>query len=433
MQLKQPLTLSFALLAIAVNAQEKAWTYADCVDYARQNNISLQQSVISEKIADQTLSQSKAQWQPSLDFATSHSYSNYPWGEGSKNTYSSNYGLNASWTVWNGRQRENTIKRDRLQTEISRLNTDDMFRSLETDLLQIYLNILYAGESVQIYKETAELSQAQANRARQLMESGRLSKVDYSQLQSQYEQDNYNYVNAVGTYDTRRMELKRLLQLGIDSSITVMPVTLTADEIMRQLPPVDQSYAMAVETDARIKALKLQSQSAAYDVDIAAAGNSPEISLNAGVGTAYAAPGSAFGTQLKQRTSESIGLTVAIPLLDNRRTKTAKTKARLQQINADLDTQQRLTEIAQTLESWYIDLRAAQSRYTAGVEQEASAKLSSDLVNEQFSLGLVNTVELMTAHNNLLQARHSLLQAKYMALLAQKMIEFYRTSQITLQ
>ncbi len=429
--------LSTALLISVFNvvafAQQSAWTYADCIDYARQNNISLQQSVITEQIADQTLAESKAQWQPSLDFATSHSFSNYPWGENdSRNTYSSNYGFNASWTVWNGRQRENTIKRDRLQTEISHLNTTHIERTLETDLLQVYLNILYAGESVGIYREAEKLSLAQANRAKQLMEAGRLSRVDYAQLQSQYEQDHYNYVNAVGTYDTRRMELKKLLQLGIDSAITIVPLQWSADEVLRQLPPIQQSYEMAIEVDARIQALKLQSESAAYDVEIASAQGSPSIALNAGVGTAYAAPGSAFGTQLKQRTSESVGLTLSIPIFDNRRAKTAKAKARIQQLNADLDTQQRLTEIAQNVESWYIDLRAAQSRYSAGIEQEASAKLSDDLVNEQFSLGLVNTIELMTSHNNLLQARHSLLQAKYMAMLAQKMIQFYRTAQITL-
>lgn len=425
--------LTTAATTIISTAQKTAWSYTDCINYARQNNISLQQSAISEQVANENLLQSKAEWHPTLDFATSHSYSNYPWGEqSSKNTYSSNYGLNTSWTVWNGRQRENTIKRDKIQTEISKLNTVDIFRTLETDLLQVYINILYALESVNIYSETEKLSQAQAQRAKQLMEAGRLSRVDYTQLQSQYEQDHYNLVNARGTFYTRRMELKRLLQLGIDSTMEIVPVYWDKSEVMAELPPMDESYSMAVDTDIRIQALKLQKESATADIDIAAAGNSPSVSLNAGIGTAYSTPGPAFGNQLKQRVSESVGLTLSIPIFDNRRTKTAKSKAQLQKINAELDIQSRLTEIAQNVEAWYIDLRAAQSRYAAGIEQEKAAQLSHDIVNEQFSLGLVNTVELMTAHNNLLQARHSLLQAKYMAMLGHKMIQFYRTAQITL-
>lgn len=61
-----------------------------------------------------------------------------------------------------------------------------------------------------------------------------------------------------------------------------------------------------------------------------------------------------------------------------------------------------------------------------------SAELTHELTSEQFNLGLVNPIELMSAHNDLIEARHSLLQAKYMAILGQKMIEFYRTSTITL-
>lgn len=121
-----------------------------------------------------------------------------------------------------------------------------------------------------------------------------------------------------------------------------------------------------------------------------------------------------------------------MPIFDKKKTKTATAKANIQRINAELDEQARRNDIAQNVESWYIDLQAAQARYAAGTEKVASTSLSNDLVNEQFNLGLVNTVELMTAHNNLLEARHSLLQSKYMAMLGHKMIEYYRTATITM-
>ena len=101
-------------------------------------------------------------------------------------------------------------------------------------------------------------------------------------------------------------------------------------------------------------------------------------------------------------------------------------------LDAQLDIDQRHTELAQSVENWYIDTRSAQSRYTAAGEQLKSAELTNELTNEQFSLGLVNPVELMTAHNDLVEARHTLLQTKYMALLGRKMIEFYRTATVTL-
>lgn len=421
-----------ALALASLTASAQTWTYADCVDYARSHNISLKKSVLNEESSAVDLEEAKAQWQPTLDFATTHGLTNNPWGQGDKTAYNSTYGLNAGWTVWNGGIRENNIKQSRLRTEINRLNTGDIMRTLETDLLQVYLNILYAKEAISIYEEAVKLSGAQADRARQLMEAGKLSKVDYAQLSSQYEQDNYSLVNARGTYDTRRMELKQLLELSIESDITLAQVEWTAGQVLAALPPVEESYRLAVGTDLKIRGLELEKSSSDLDIAIAKAGRSSKISLNAGIGTGYYAPGGSFGQSLKQGFNESIGLTLSIPIFDNKKTKSAVSRAKVAKLGAELDIEKRQNDLAQTVENWYIDTRSAQSRYKAAESRLEASRLSNELTNEQFSLGYINIVELMTAHNAYIEARHQLLQSKYMAMLGQKMIEFYRTSSVTI-
>lgn len=420
------------MLTATIASAQTSWTYADCVAYAREHNISLQKSRLKEETSAYDLEEAKAQWQPSLDFSTTHTLSNTPWADGNKNSYNSSYGLNAGWTVWNGGLRENTIRQSRLRTEIDRLDTGDIMRTLETDLLQVYMNILYAREAIGIYEEAVKVSEAQADRARQLMEAGKLSKVDYASLNSQYEQDKYSLVNARGTYDTRRMELKQLLELGIDDNISLADVEWTAEQVLAQLPPIDDSYRLALETDLRIRGLEMEKSSSNLDIAIAKAGRLPKISLNAGVGTGYFAPGGAFGTSLKQAWNENIGLTLAIPILDNKKTKTAVARAKVTRLGAELDIEKRRTDLAQTVENWYIDTRSAQSRFEAAETQLESAQLTEELTDERFRLGYVNTVELMNAHKAYIEARHTLLQAKYMAMLGQKMIEFYRNAKITL-
>lgn len=424
--------ISTALLLVALSVSARTWTYAECVEYARQHNISLQKSILNEESANYTLEESKAQWQPSIDFATTHGFTNTPWGDGTKNAYNSSYGLNAGWTVWNGGQRENSIKQNKIRTQISRLNTGNILRSLETDILQAYMNILYAKESITIYEEAVKVSEAQAERGRQLMEAGKISKVDYTQLRSQYEQDRYSLVNAQGTYDTQRMELKELLELGIDGDITPADVEWTAEQVLAALPPLDESYRMAIATDLKIQGLELEKDASELDIDIAKAGRSPKISLNAGIGTGYYAPGGAFGTSLKKSLNESLGLTLSIPILDNKKTSSAVARARVAKLEAELDIDSRQTELGRLVENWYIDTRSAQSRFSAAETQLESAQLTDELTNEQFKLGYVNIIELMTAHNNYIEARHSLLQAKFMAILGQKMIQYYRTAEISL-
>lgn len=426
------IVLSAISIILTTWASARTWTYSECVEYARVHNITLQKSLLSEQTAEYNLEESKAQWQPSLDFSTSHGYTNSPWGKGTKNSYNSSYGLNAGWTVWNGGKRENTIKQNQLQTSINKLNTGEIMRSLETDLLQVYMNILYAKESIGIYEEAVELSKAQEDRGRQFMESGKMSKVDYSRLQSQYEQDKYALVNAQATYDQRRMELKKLLQLGLEEEVQLEDVEWTAAQVLAALPPMDESYQLAQEIDLQIQGLELQKESSDLDISIAKAGHMPNISLNAGVGTGYMAPGTAFGTSLKQGWNEQVGVSLSVPILDNKKTKMAVARAKVAQEEAQLDIDQRRTDLAQLVENWYIETNNAQARYKAAESQLASAKLTDELTNEQFTIGYVNTIELMSAHNDYIEAQHNILQYKYMAMLGQKMIEFYRTATVTL-
>ena len=228
------------------------------------------------------------------------------------------------------------------------------------------------------------------------------------------------------------MELKRLLELGIDIDIELQDVEWTAEQVLTALPDLNESYRLATITDLQLRSLEMEVEGTEFDIDIAKASGRPRLSLNAGVGTGYNAPGFSFGSSIKQRLNESIGLTLSVPILNNKQTKTAIARANVQKMNAQLDIKQRQTELAQTVENWYIDTRSSQSRYEAAIGQLESARLTNELTNEQFTLGLVNPIELMTAHNNLVEASHSLLQAKYMAMLGQKMIEFYRTATVSL-
>ena len=71
-------------------------------------------------------------------------------------------------------------------------------------------------------------------------------------------------------------------------------------------------------------------------------------------------------------------------------------------------------------------------RYVAAAEKLRSTQTSYDLIQEQFNLGMKNTVELLTEKNNLLNAQQETLQAKYMAILNAQLLRFYQGEGIQL-
>lgn len=409
------------------------WSYNDCINHARSNNITLRQSILSEESAAISLEKAEGEWQPSLDFGTNQGYSNAPWSNGSNNAYTSNYNLNASWTVWDGGKRESAIRRGKTDVERSRYATDNTLRNIRTEILSAYINILYNKETVAVNSELAEVSRAQADRAKQMMESGKISLVDYQQLETQAEQDNYNVVSATAQLNTARMQLKKLLELGIDSSFDVMPYNFSEQEVLAELPPIDESYQLALDTDALMRYNELSVDIADEDIKAARASGYPQVSLGAGVGTGYYSNSAGgWGTQMKQGFNENIGLSVSVPIFDRKSTKTAVAQAKVNKLSSQLDIESRKIEIAQTLESWYIDMESSRTRYTSGLQSLKSAKLSDELANEKFKVGYVEPTELLQTHSALIEAQRELLQAKYMSVLARKMVEFLRTGDVTL-
>ena len=135
---------------------------------------------------------------------------------------------------------------------------------------------------------------------------------------------------------------------------------------------------------------------------------------------------------MKNKLNESIGLTLSIPLFSNRENKSAVEKAKLQISEAELEYLNAQKELQKTIEDIYLDATSSQAQYAAAIEQVKASKTSYNLAQEQFNLGMKNTVELLTEKNNFLSAQQEMLQAKYMAILNPLLLRFYQGKEITL-
>ena len=209
-------------------------------------------------------------------------------------------------------------------------------------------------------------------------------------------------------------------------------MTAFADtEVFVPLPEKNMVYDIAASWLPGLRSNELSRDIYANDVKIAKAGRLPSVSLSGGIGTSYNSSGTCgWGPQMGHNLNENIGLSLSVPIFEANSTRRAVAKARLAELDYDLTRTELLNDLSQTVESLYIDADNARAGYTAGVSRLEAATLTDNLVNRQFELGLVNPLELLTAHNNLLSARLELLQSKYMAILAQKTINYYATRQV---
>ncbi|MDE5796194.1 MAG: TolC family protein [Muribaculaceae bacterium] len=109
------------------------WSFEDCIAWATANNTDIRRTLLDILQADQDIASAKDQWLPTVGFATTQSYTNFPSAaEGAKsNIYGSQYGVNASWTVWEGNVRKYRPESAKIVRRQRELAEEDMVKSVE--------------------------------------------------------------------------------------------------------------------------------------------------------------------------------------------------------------------------------------------------------------------------------------------------------------
>lgn len=422
------------------------WDLQTCIDYALQQNITIRKNRLSAESAQVDVKTARAALFPNLSASVSQRVVNRPKSKTntiidgdnitssqSKTSYNGSYGIDANWTLYNGGKRLNTIKQQQLNNRVAELNVAQSENSIKESIAQTYVQILYASEAVKVNESTLEVSQAECERARQLLEAGSIAKSDLAQLEAQVSTDKYQLVTAQATLQDYKLQLKQLLELDGEKEMTLYIPTLGDENVLSPLPSKTDVYRSALTLRPEIEAGRLNVKASELNINIARSGYIPTISLSAGIGSTNTNGNDfTFGEQIKQNWNNSLGVTVSVPIFNNRQTKSAVQKAKIQKQNSELDLLDNQKNLYKTIEGLWLDANSAQQRYVAAIEKLRSTQTSYDLIQEQFNLGMKNTVELLTEKNNLLNAQQETLQAKYMAILNTQLLKFYQGEQITL-
>lgn len=437
------------LLPAGMMAQDnmpKQWTLRDCIDYALEHNITIQRNRISVESTQEDVKTAKADFLPSLSGNISQRIVNRPNSASgtiisgdnittseSKTSYNGSYGIDANWTVYNGSKRVNTVKQQQLNSRIAELTVDESENSIEESITQLYVQILYSAEAVKVNESTLEVSRRQFERGQQLFDAGSIASSDLAQLEAQVSSDNYQLVTAQTTLQNYKLQLKQLLELDGDFEMALDLPQMDDSSVLIPLPTKDDVYQTALNLRPEIESGKLNIESSGLSIKMARAGFLPTLSLSAGIGTTNANGSDfTFSEQVKQNWNNSLGVTLSIPIFDKRQTKSAINKAKLQQQTSQLDLLDNQKTLYKTIESLWLSANSAQQQYVAATQKLKSSEASYSLVNEQFNVGMKNTVELLTEKNNLLSAQQETLQAKYTAILNAGLLRFYQGEDIYL-
>lgn len=445
--MKKGILILAAMLITCSFASAKQWTLKECINYALANNITLQKNRLSTATARETVLQSKSALLPSLDFSTTQSAVYRPWTNESQATvnngtvqssvkklyYNGSYGVNASWTVWNGNVNHNTVKVNKIAEQQAELDSAETANSIQEKITQLYVQILYEDEAIKVNKQSYEVSVKNEARGKEMVKIGKMSKADLAQLTAQTAEDKYNIVSTQSSLANYKLQLKQLLEITTERDFDVVIPPTSDTQAMANIPALQSVYDKALASRPEIQNSILGIQSSDININIAKAGLLPTLSLSGAFATSSSSMSeNSWGNQMKSNFDTSIGATLSVPLFDNRKTKTAVNKAKIERANQILDLQDKQKTLYSTIECYWLDANTNQQKFIAAKSSVESQQASYDLLSEQFHLGLKNIIELMTGKTNLLNAQQNKLQSKYMTILDQQLLKFYKGESINL-
>lgn len=439
--------LCLLLCASSSYGQQHRWTLQDCINYATDHSIEILKSKAQTDIATENVKRQKANWLPTLSANSSQSLTYRPFQEGAtgfvngnamsssskKTSYNGSYGINAYWTVFNGNQTNNNIKIAKLQSEESELKTLTSINTIKEQIVQLYINIMYTREALEVNKELLKQDSVLYKRGQELLSQGQIAKYELLELQAAVANGKYDIVNSATQIDQYLLQLKQLMSLPSEEYFDIANITLDDAHTLAAVPETQSVYSSALKQRPEIKAADLSIKEAELNYKVAKAGFLPTISLSAGFGDNHSSGSNKdWFEQMKRNLDGSIGLTISVPILDGRSNKTNTRKARIEQTIATLDKEDASRDLYYSIANYRLNAYNNQQKYIAGTEKLNYNQENYNAIYTKAQIGTMNIVETLNARTSLLNAKQDVLQSKYLTAYNRSMLNFYANNQLDL-
>jgi NodT family efflux transporter outer membrane factor (OMF) lipoprotein len=261
------------------------------------------------------------------------------------------------------------------------------------------------GAQIRATEAILKAQQSQLDIARRRFELGAAAKTDVLSLQTQVEQTRAS-LPALRNKLEQADHLLAVLTGQAPAAVDIPRFQLSQFKLPKQLPVVVPSEWVRGRPDIQASSALLHVATAQYGVEIASL--YPHIDLSANLGSHALTTGALFGAG---STVWALAGQLAQPLFNaglKAGTKAAEASLQAAGANYRETVLQGLRNVADALRALGNDAQALQSQAAA----DAAAQESLTLVEQQYKLGAVNYLQLLTAQQQAQQARLGLIAAQ---------------------
>lgn len=413
------------------------------VAIALENNLNLRRSELNLVSSEATLMESKGQQLPSFSMGGS---SGFRWGRSinpvtnlfeTRRIGNVNISASSSLPIFAGGQIRNSVKQASLNVETNRLNLAASRNDITLNTINLFINIAFSKEQLNIAKSQLTTSRDQLSRTQKLVAAGSLPMADQLDLQAQTATNELEVINAENNLRIARLNLSQALQMPFTEEFDIIIPELEVDGLAVGTEGVEQIYSVAVSTLPEIKAAELGVQAAEYGIKIAKGAFLPSLNLSANIFSNYVDQTN-FTTsdpilrQFENNLSQSANVGLSIPIFSNFRNQAGIQRARVQKRLSEIQQLEVKNQLRQDIESAYTSAYAARQSYRSSQLRVEALEEAFRMAQQRFEVGAINAVDFQVAQNNLFNAQADLVTAKYEYVFSVKVLDFYLGNPLTL-
>jgi len=462
------LSIAISISFSFINAQAQKLSLQQCVETGIANNLDVLQSDLQVQANEINWKQAKLNMLPDLSGTASHGINTGRSIDPFTNTYLNqnnsyaSYGLGAGVIIFNGFSLQSLVKQNKLTYEASKMTFQQRKDNLTLSIILAYLQVLNNEDLLERSRNTAELSKKQVDRLEILNKEGSIAPYLLSDLRGQYTGDQVAIVTAQNALELSKINLCQIMNVPYSKDLSVERLDATAFADKYTDTP-DKIYETALQQFAQVKAVDYATQSSQQAVKVAKGRLFPTVSLNAGIRTNYSNTAStalyqnttdvastdyvvvngnptpvirkqdnytsqkiSFSDQFKNNRNNGVSLDMQIPIFNSFFQRNRIKLAKIDLKNSELIASTTKTQLQLSIEQAYSNMKSASDGYKILLEQVNAYTESFHAAEVRFNAGVGNSIDYLTAKNNLDRANIFLINAKYDYVLRTKILDYYK-------
>ncbi len=448
----------------------KKWDLSQCIEYARKENLNIQQATLGVNQAAVQYEQSKRNKLPTANGQGNYGY-NYGFSVNPTNNQvvsqgltSGSVGVSGGINLYSGLQVQNSILQGEADLGAARMEVENTERNIALNVAQAYLQVIMSREMLENARLQVTSTQTQIERLMKMVEAGTAAESGKYTLEAQLATEELSITTLENQVSLAMLSLKQVMNLEPDIILDIVSPDPSQVEIIQESYKINDIYRESEATFPNIKSADLRIRSAMIGVELSKASRRPSLSFFTQFNTRYSSiaqrpngetvivtqpiffngqtteigfPQQGFEKspvfyQLTRNFGLAAGLNLSVPIYSRGQSLANQQLAEINVKNAQISSRIQRQSLRQAIERAEMDVKLAYNNYVASQKQLASFRALLENTEKQLNFGVGNQTDFTLAKNNLNRIENDLIRLKYDFIFKTKIMEFYQGKEIKL-